>query len=397
LKVLVVDDDDIKSGALVSVLARSHGERQPHSVTVAKTLTDAVRVLNRVAFDLIVLDLMLPYLQGGQPDSRAGLELVRQLRSEGSPNAMTHVIGISAFPDEVSAFRANFDRLGVLIVNFDDEGAWRDALLRTLDDVQARAPTQIELDFLIICALEEERKGYESTAFDNISRVVISGLNVQYVRLPGTRELFGGIVRLGQIGLVSATFETTSALNVFRTTVLCMSGICAGFSEETGLGQLVIASPAWEYQAGKWSKNGFEIAPMQVPLRRSTRTVIDQAVADDNFTRYLEAGVKTGQTRPTQQLKPILAPFATGSAVIADERRLKHIEKQHRKFAALDMETFGLYFAAHEAVSVPEHFFSIKCVVDFADGNKGDVLHPYGCVVSARAAEKLIQALLTAT
>jgi hypothetical protein len=57
--------------------------------------------------------------------------------------------------------------------------------------------------------------------------------------------------------------------------------------------------------------------------------------------------------------RTVLAPFATGSAVIADGRRLEHIKMQHRKVAALDMETFGLYFAAHESTTSMKHYFSV--------------------------------------
>jgi adenosylhomocysteine nucleosidase len=196
------------------------------------------------------------------------------------------------------------------------------------------------------------------------------------------------------MGLVSSTYSTASALSAFRTKVLCMSGICAGFEREAGLGQLVVASPAWEYQAGKWSKNKFEIASVQVPLRPTTRSVIDQVIARESFAGYVEKDLRSGMQRPALWLKPILAPFATGSAVIADAQRLRHIEQQHRKVAALDMETFGLYFAAHERSDVVEHFFSIKCVVDTADSSKNDDLHSYGCVVSARATEQLLLELL---
>jgi nucleoside phosphorylase/CheY-like chemotaxis protein len=395
LKVLVVDDDEAKSRAIVESLERSLSHScRPSTITVVKTLAEAVRVLSLVAFDLIVLDLMLPYLPGGPPDSHAGLELLRQLRSEEGPNKATSVISISAFPNEVVEFRPSFEEVGVLIITFDDDGSWSRALLHVLERVSAQATTKIELDFLIICALEEERSGFASTAFEKVSEAIVSGLNVHYVRLAGSRELFGGIVRLSQIGLVAATFETASALSVFRAKVLCMSGICAGFSSQAELGQLVIASPAWEYQAGKWSANRFEIAPVQIPLRPDTRATLDQAIGREDFTRYLESDLPTGQQRPTRQSKPILAPFATGSAVIADARRLQHIEKQHRKVAALDMETFGLYFAAHERTSAVEHFFSVKCVVDLADVDKRDDLHPYGCAVSARAAEQLIRSLL---
>lgn len=395
MKVLVVDDDPAKAYTIVAALKSAMGDTlQQLSITVVDALADAVRTLNVVAFDLIVLDLMLPYYKKGEANSRAGLELLRQLRSEHGPNKSTAVIGISAFPEEIAAFRSNFDELGVLITEFDDEGSWSRALTRILEDVSARAATTIELDFLIICALEEERNGFESTAIEKVSEAIVSGLNVHFVRLPGHRTFFGGLIRLSQMGLVAATYETAKALNVFSAKVLCMSGICAGFSAEASLGQLIIASPAWEYQAGKWSTDGFEIAPVQIQLLASTRAIIDQLISSESFANSLETGLKANTTRPSRQSKAKLAPFATGSAVIADAKRLQHIEVQHRKVAALDMETFGLYFVAHEMVSTLQHFFSIKCVVDLADKEKGDDLHPYGCIVSARATEQLLQSML---
>jgi CheY-like chemotaxis protein len=175
LKALVVDDDDAKSRAIVAVLEQSLDSRRQDSVTVVGTLANAVRVISLVSFDMIVLDLMLPYVPGGQADSRAGLELLRQLRSEGGPNKTTVVVGISAFPDEIAAFRASFDELGVLITQFDDEGSWSRALLRVIEDVHARADTQIAVDFVIVCALEEERAGFRRTAFEPISQAIVSG------------------------------------------------------------------------------------------------------------------------------------------------------------------------------------------------------------------------------
>jgi adenosylhomocysteine nucleosidase len=394
LKILLVDDDENKARVIVEGISDVLGGGPQRSVAIATTLANGVRLLSLVAFDLVILDLMLPYIEGGESDSRAGLELLRELRKRDGPNKNTTVIAISAFPDEIALSRAGFDELGVLIIQFDDEGLWNRALLSVLQGIKGRTASQTNLDFLVICALEEERNGFAHTAVEKISEVIVSGLNVHYVRLPGRSELFGGIIRLSQMGLVAATFETTSALSAFRTRVLCMSGICAGFASETHLGQLVIASPAWEYQAGKWSANGFEIAPIQIPLRPATRSIIDQAIARDDFVRDLENGVDSSLVRPSRRARGLLAPFATGSAVIADSRRLEHIKMQHRKVAALDMETFGLYFAAHESTTSMEHFFSVKCVVDLADGDKGDNLHQYGCIISARATEQFLRALL---
>ena len=393
LNILVIDDDKAKSQAVIAALVESAALSPRRAITEVETLSDAVRVVNRVIFDLIVLDLMLPYVQGGPPESRAGLELLRQLRMTGCPNKATTVIGISSFPEEIAAFRSQFDELGVLITRFDKEGSWSRALVNVENEIRSRSDVAIKVDFLMICALEEERDGFKRTALEKVTEANVSGLNVHYFKIPGAPELFGGVIRLSQIGLVAATFETALALSIFNTRVVGMSGICAGFAGRSHPGQLVIASPAWEYQAGKWSRNKFELAPLQVALRSGTRSLIDQVVSSGRFLEYVEAGIKIGETRPHSQQKVILGPCASGSAVIADRNRLVHIEAQHRKLAALDMETFGVYYVAHERQDLLDHFFSVKCIVDFADEDKADELHNYGCVVSARAAEQIIRAL----
>jgi adenosylhomocysteine nucleosidase len=392
MKILIIDDEETKAEAIKRAIDGTLDSFQSRFISIADSLSNAIRLVSVIKFDLIVLDLMLPYLSRGTPDARAGLELLRQLRSESGPNSSTTVIGLSAFPEEILDSRARFEELGVLITKFDLDGAWAKTVARYVSEVKGRIGTRIDVDFVIVCALEEERIGYLNTGLRKISEAIVSGLNIHYVDTAD--GLFGCIVRLGQMGLVCATFETALALSIFRANVICMTGVCAGLSDRVELGQLVIGSPAWEYQAGKWSANGFEIAPMQIPLKPSTRATIDQVIGNDQFIKALEEGLPTGASRPKRLVKPALAPFATGSAVIADEPRLRHIEQQHRKLAAIDMETYGLYFAAHQNEFSNQHFFSIKCVVDLADEDKSDDLHPYGAVVSARAAEQIIRALV---
>jgi hypothetical protein len=121
------------------------------------------------------------------------------------------------------------------------------------------------------------------------------------------------------------------------------------------------------------------------------KTSVNIKYLDAMFARVRERVLET--TRPRRRTKPILAPFATGSAVIADVKRLGHIEQQHRKVAALDMETYGVYYAARELARQDSHFFSVKAVVDFADHHKDDDLHQYGSIVSANAAVRVIRKL----
>jgi nucleoside phosphorylase len=301
------------------------------------------------------------------------------------------VVGLSAYPDEITEFRLVFEHHGVLIVEFDEQRSWEQPVRRLLERVANGR--LIDVDFVILVALEAERDGFSHTDLRTTSRRVVNGLDTHFVEHPDGSQ--GVIVRARQMGLVAATFEATTLLMTFASPIFCMSGICAGFVGEARLGQLIIASPAWEYQAGKWSSDGFQIAPAQIPLRASTRSTLAQAIRDESFLEELESGMGRGSKRPPERTPPEIAPAATGSAVIADSRRVHEIEVQHRKVAALDMETFGLYYAAHESQWQPDHYFSVKCVVDLADGDKDNQLHSYGCTVAARAAAHFIKLLLT--
>ncbi len=353
-----------------------------------------MRALNSETFDLIVLDLMLPFIDGMAADVGAGLELLKQIRSKSSRNTSATIIGLSGYPEELRDARVKFDEHGVLILNYAEGGMWRDAILRVADDVRARAGLVRPVDFLIIVALKEESDGFTAADVKLDEQFVVGGLVVQHVQLLSSESSRGIIVRLRQMGLAAAINDTVAALTLFKPNIVCMSGICAGFKDNASLGQLIIASPSWEYQSGKWSDNGFELAAYQIPLRAETRAIIEQAVTSAAFLGAIEDELPLSTARPRLRTLPKLAPAATGSAVIADASRLEHIKLQHRKVAALDMETFGVYFACHESCRSIQHYFSIKCVVDLADDKKDDDLHEYGCITSARAVIRAISALM---
>ena len=61
--------------------------------------------------------------------------------------------------------------------------------------------------------------------------------------------------------------------------------------------------------------------------------------------------------------------------------------------AGLEMEMYGVYKAA-ELSTVSPLFFGAKTVVDIADNKKGDALHVYGSVVSARSVAKVVESVL---
>jgi adenosylhomocysteine nucleosidase len=182
------------------------------------------------------------------------------------------------------------------------------------------------------------------------------------------------------MGLVEASIISTRAVERFNPKILAMSGICAGVSGNSKIGNLVLADICWEYQAGKWADEKFKIEHYDVSLELNTKTFLSQLIAiDPRGDKY-----KTGLIEDEVIFqKMILGPMATGSAVIASAERMAEIEAQHRKIVGLDMEMYGVYKAAELSSNKPI-FFGAKTVVDLADNAKGDKYHEYGSILSAR-------------
>lgn len=394
MRALIVDDDPEKADALRALIEEVTENSPGTTISVATTLGDAARIVMAVEFDLVILDLMLPFIRGGRPDSAAGLNLLAQVKESTGPNQRCLFVGVSAYPDEVANTREKFDEFGVLIVEYSATSGWKRSLTEIIHQRRASGSARIDLDILIVCALEEERNGVVER-LNSTSRATVSGLNVTFGTYEGTTQRSVGVVRLSRMGLVASANEVTLATSIFRAHVWAMAGICAGFQQNSAWGQVIVASPAWEYQAGKWAENGFEIAPHQIDVPASVRVDIDYMLSEHSLDDVIESGLAPGITRPSIYSRPKLAPSATGSAVVANASRLEHISAQHRKVAALDMETYGFYYALNSANSNGAAFFSAKTVVDFADEDKSDSIHRYGCLVSAVSVLNISDRLIT--
>jgi nucleoside phosphorylase len=394
MRVLIIDDKISKIAAITERIEKILVEPGLTRVDSAENLSDAVRLVSQNPYDLIILDLLLPYLPGGETDYRAGLELLKVIKRDNQINSGTAVIGLSEHPEEIESSRFKFEGEGVLLVHYSENGLWANSLQKIFKGLISKPSSKRIVDFIIIVALLEERVGLEKAGFRFGADSIINGLNVKHAELDCNRTTKSGvIILLPQMGLVTSTLISSITLNTFASDVICMSGICAGFSKRVELGQVIVASPTWEYQAGKWAKDGFLIAPSQIPLRSQTRIRIEKICQEVGIGNFLEDGLATEIGRPIKRIDPALMPFATGSAVIARNDRLKHIEAQHRQIGGIDMEAHGLYVAAHELAGPFMHFFAAKCVVDFADKDKGDDLHAYGSFVSARMLIKVLQRL----
>jgi two-component system copper resistance phosphate regulon response regulator CusR len=96
MRVLIVEDDAELAGLVQGGLAKMQIE-----VTVAPTFTDGLERAGQTAFDVVILDVMLP---GG-----SGFDLCRKLRERGSTTPVLMLTALDAVDDRVRGLEAGAD------------------------------------------------------------------------------------------------------------------------------------------------------------------------------------------------------------------------------------------------------------------------------------------------
>ena len=85
-----------------------------------------------------------------------------------------------------------------------------------------------------------------------------------------------------------------------------------------------------------------------------------------------------------------MGPIASGASVIANPEKVQDIiDNQIRDLVAIEMEVYGVYYAAKWAISPKPKFIAIKSICDYADTNKNDDFHDYASYTSVKVFEKL--------
>ena len=89
LQVLLVDDDDSLSYSFKSIL-----EAEGFQVTLAQTSKEALQILSEKKFDLYLIDILLPDINGD--------ELVKIIRSSDNQTPIILITGYASFQDSIN-------------------------------------------------------------------------------------------------------------------------------------------------------------------------------------------------------------------------------------------------------------------------------------------------------
>lgn len=380
LRILLVEDEAPKAAKIEELIVGELGRDEVELVKAA-TINDSLTLLGNGRYDLVVVDLVLPQFKDTDPID-ATSQWCELIESHLSGRTASWVV-MTGYADVADRARRSFAHHNVAVIPYDNSDVWQDNLLCKLRESYETRP----LDFVIICALEKERRGYQKAACAVGNMEIVTGLDCQHLKIG---ELRGAIVVQPSPGLINAAIITTKALTAFRPRAVAMSGICGGRRGETQLGALIIPDVSWDYQRGKFKNGNLIFDPLQVLVPPTVRTTLSQMISDEYSLEIRKDLLHSDLSKAPIQM----ASMVSGSLVVADEAVGASIGEQSRKVAAIDMEVASVFFAAHDFFDGGGIYFAAKTVVDLANPDKDDRYHEYGCAISARFVTEALRRLL---
>lgn len=387
MKTLIVDDDLTKVATIKRELLGLG--LQESDVHVAYNAAQARRMLGDETFDVMLLDVLLPARANELPNGATSLELLKQIVDDGTSKAPKHIIGVTASIDALQKYGHEFQKLTFQIIQVTpDSDEWKSFLANLvlfLKRIKA-AESTYDYDVCVLTALRDpELKAVFSAWGAELSP---EELLTQSVLVRRGLIICDGVTKRvafahpAHMGLVAAAHATEALLQTFKPRVLIMTGICGGFADHVRVGDVVVADKSWDWQAGKWTQDG---TLMSAPDQRDASSQL-VAIAQGVESKMNDFQTSFQGKTPQERAALVTGPMVSGSSVVASVDIQDVFRKQHRKMVAVDMECYGMYYAAAMTTGPIPKTLCIKSVSDLADRTKDDDFQQYCSYLSARVA-----------
>jgi nucleoside phosphorylase len=186
--------------------------------------------------------------------------------------------------------------------------------------------------------------------------------------------------RQDQMGMTAAATLSMKLIERYRPHYLIMPGITAGAGEEKAedqlYGDVILANAVWDYSIGKFvppeqaeivfGDVGFLPRPSFIHIANKLMPYFEAAVASDENQCHIHIG-----------------HIASGSTVVANRNILeKQVQSQSLTTRGLDMESYGVAYAATHCTDPKPYPIIAKSICDFADSNKSDDFQKFAAYTS---------------
>jgi nucleoside phosphorylase len=259
----------------------------------------------------------------------------------------------------------------------------------------ASADSDFQTDIAFICALQNPEFDAVVRAFGGSSSWTSIG-SARFAHVYQTSDLTtssGKSLKVvgttaTSMGLTAAAIATTQLVLQFRPKIVAMVGIAAGtHSGNKQFGDVLVADPSVDYNSGKVvQENGirdFLPDPYPIGLNARLRSVLQKYRSPHPI--FASIRQQWNGRMPLIANRLHLGPLGAADQVIDDASRVLEIQRNWRKLIGVEMETYGVYRACHEAPDPKPRFVSFKSVCDFA-AEKTDSWQEYAAFTAAEFA-----------
>jgi nucleoside phosphorylase/CheY-like chemotaxis protein len=380
MKILVVEDNYNKVQEIHNVFK---GQIKPEIKSV-RSSSEAKYLLEMNYFDLLIVDVQIPDIEGGDISPTGGIDLLSYIETASDIKVPSYIMGLTSHSDDFDKIKTIFEECGWPIFNTKSEyDVWSKLLLRKFNGITNNIHN-LQADVAILTALEHteleavlklnckwEHKNIDGFDYYLGSTLAKSGEAISLVTASSDR-----------MGVSAASALTTRVGILFKPKLMVMTGICAGVKTKVQLGDIIVADHVWDWSSGKITEEAGEMKflpePHQLPLDRIHRSIIKSYTVDCPFVEDIYLGWQGN--RGTNRPKVHLAPMACGSQVIANVSMMDQIMEGNRKMLALEMESYG-FLNACETLNISA--FVSKSICDFADSEKADDNHDFAAYTSS--------------
>jgi nucleoside phosphorylase len=397
IRILVLDDNKEKTKRILELI-RTIPEIVPTNVSVAQDLIQARDLCRQYLYDLLVLDLRLPNRIGDEPDDMAGCEFIKELNTSTTLLRPYHIIGLTAYEEVLEKADPIFEDDLWRIIKYDTRtNNWRRQLVSKLEYLVTSKKALLKAistehiyDLGIITALRvpehqsilDLQAEWEVIKQPNDPTIYHKGLFRR-----GEKQLSVIAACAHQMGMPAAAVLALKVITQFRPRYLAISGIAAGVKgSDAKIGDILIADQSWDYGSGKHKvvdeKQVFEPEPRSIPLCVDVKEKFLHLQAQQEFLAEIQSAWR-GE-KHAGRLQVHIGPIASGAGVVQDEKIITEVKTHNRKLIGLDMETYGVFFAAENSALPRPVAISVKSVCDFADGDKSDDYQTYAAFTSAQ-------------
>lgn len=389
LDILIIDDKEQKIDNLRKVLTSISDEI---NVEEAQTIVDAREKMREYSYDLVILDMVIPELEGDEPLRTGGSDYLNEIYEHPDIKRPLQVIGLTEFEEEFNQQKEEFrDRLWYLLFYSQRELRWKKALKDKVIQLMGMKRDFIQTlqdrdkyDVGIICALSEEfeqmQKAFEGCVWEDCHLPGLPFLfhttTVATSRLHDVRVI---AVCAERPGVCATSILATALYMVARVDSLFMTGITAGVeNDDVHFDDVIIAESVADYATGRleendagefnWLREIHQVNANSGLLSTAASVTRDSGICRDINDVLVDKNLRDGRSNVQfRTAKTVCGPF-----VIASGKIVETLKENDRKLQALDMEGFGLYLTAH---FLERKALWIKAVSDFADGRKDNSRH----------------------